>query len=149
MALVLLASVAVSAVLWWNAQFSDIRLQTTGRVAEGHVIASHYNAQLTKQRVVLVYTYSVGGVMYKARWTGYWPTENSPNALPADQYPKLFTQGHSLKVFYEPGNPANSELHRCAPESHLLLAGTTVGLGILASVYLVRIYPAWRSHIGL
>ncbi|MFO7974268.1 MAG: DUF3592 domain-containing protein [Candidatus Hydrogenedentota bacterium] len=146
-ALALLASVALSAMLWWDAQFNDIWLQTTGRVLEGRVIQSHYNAPPTKQRVQLVYAYSVGGVMYQGQWTGYWPAENSPNALPENRYGELFSNGYPLKVSYEAGNPARSELHHHAPERHFGLAGTTVGLAVAAGIYLIRVYPHWRRSV--
>ena len=144
LALLLVAAVAVSATLWWRAQFQNLWLETGGRVVEGQVVESHYNAQLTEPRVDLLYTYTVGGVVFDSRWKGFWPVEHSPNALPESRYNELFTPGHPLTVFYEAGNPSNADLHRQSNESRLILTLVTVLLVAGTCVYLLRFYPAWR-----
>lgn len=146
LALFLVACVVASAALWWRAHNHSAWLQTGGRVVEGRVVPSHYNAQPVDPRVELDYTYTAGGMVHRGRWTGFWPVENSPNALPESRYAELFTEGYPLTVYYEAGNPGKGELHRSAGEGATVLAVATVFLAAVTCVYLFRVYPSWRRE---
>lgn len=146
-AVVLLAAVVGTAVLWLRGQFEEAWLQTGGRVLDGRVVKAHYNAPVVENRIELLYSYLVDGTVYTSKWRGFWPVEKSPNALPESRHAELTAEGYPLTVFYDARNPERSDLHRVPNEHHLALMGAMIALGMLTCAYLFRVYPKWRTSL--
>jgi len=142
---VLVAAVAGTAILWWRTQFEEVWLQTGGRVLEGRVVRSHYNAPIVENRVELAYIYLVDGTAYTSDWKGFWPVDQSPNALPENRHEELTAEGYPLTVFYDARNPERSALHRVPNDHAVGLSCVTIALAVLTCAYLFRVYPRWRA----
>ncbi len=146
LALALLGFAALAVTLWWQGSGQPAHAQTDGRVVEGNVKLVHYNATDTRKKVSLTYEYSVGANAYTSSWTGFWPEDNSPNALPPDKLEDLCVKGRPLMVLYDPLSPSDSLLFQVGSGGEALRQGMAVGACVLALLYCGVLYPAWRAR---
>jgi len=146
LALALLVFAALAVTFWWQGSGQPAYAQTDGRVVEGNVKLIHYNATDMRQKVSLTYEYSVGADTYTSSWTGFWPEDNSPNALPPDKLEDLCVKGHPLRVLYNPLNPSDSSLYPVESGGEALRQGMAAGACALALLYCGVLYPAWRAR---
>ena len=144
--LALLAFAALAVTLWWQASGRPVYAQADGRVVEGNVAWVHYNATDLRQKVSVTYEYPVGADTYTSSWSGFWPEDSSPNALPSDRLQDLCVKDHPLVVLYDPESPSTSYLHPAEGGSETLRQGVAVGACVLALLYCAVLYPTWRSR---
>jgi hypothetical protein len=140
----LLILAAASATSWWQRSGRVSFARADGRVVEGRVAWTHYNSTDLREKVSVTYQYAVGSDSFTGTWTGFWPEDDSPNALPADRLREACEKDHPLVVSYDPASPSISYLHPAEGGGERLLRGIAVGSCVLALIYCVALYPAWR-----
>ena len=144
-ALALIVATIVPVTLWSRDIMSPQYRSTQGHVVECDIHATHYNASEAEVKVTITYRYTVEGIEHINTWTGLWPETGSPNALPPDELERLQTKNYPLVVFYDPANPALSELHIRDGGFQRIYGGLSVVLCGLAVLYCAVGYPAWRN----
>ena len=144
LALVLLGSAALTVTLWWQERTEPRYEEAEGHVVDGQLSWVHYNATDTRQKVSLMYEYTVGGKTCHGSWAGFWPEFGNPNALPASQLEALCTKGHALEVLYNSEDPNESYLHPPEGGQSILYGGIALGACAAALIYCGLAYPAWR-----
>ena len=133
-----------AAVAWSNAATAPDLEQTSGTIFACDIRLTHYNADSVLAKVFVDYAYTAGIGTYTGHWEGYWPSTNSPDALPPDKLDLLKSPGRTITVFYDPADPHTSLLHNAATRFSALYAFAAAITALAAFVYLVRIYPAWK-----
>ncbi len=124
---------------------------TNGMVDNAYRYGPASTALMTAQLVRVEYHYQVGGQRYADSWEGDWPNAYSPNALSAQDIGALTQPGFPLLVWYDPANPARSQLHtEYAPSNRLWRYGTLMvsfcGWALLLWAY-PRVKARWRHHV--
>jgi hypothetical protein len=145
-AALLIGLAAYSGVNCWRTRGQVGWAKAPGRTVECKIRLTHYNAERSDPKVTLDYEYDVFGTTYTGHWTGYWPSDYSPNALPQEQLGVLCNKGYILVVMYDPRDPSQSRLHDSDPGpvvASTLLAFAGAGLLVF---YCVKVYPAWKSR---
>lgn len=137
----LVLAVVVPAFLWLQADLATPWERTGGQVVEGEVIPTHYNAERYDEKVSLSYEYTVAGVPYSGRYEGFWPPAGTVNALPHDELKVLERPGYPLIVFYDPRQPARSNIHRQSSFWKNVYAVWFIAALGVTLLYLVRVYP--------
>ncbi len=140
--------VAVLAVLWWRAGGQPDWWETSGRVVHFEVRPIHYNAPDYQPKVSLTYEYSARGESFTGEWSGFWPSVESPNALPEHRLDELGQEDFDLTVFYDPDNPKQSRLHYARGDRGRLYGGLFVVGLVVTAYYYLRVYPAWKGKTG-
>jgi len=142
-----LAAIA-AALAWLNAATAPVLERTSGRIVSCDIRLIHYNAASDLPKVFVDYAYSAGIGTYTGHWEGFWPATNSPDALPPDKLDLLKSTGRTITVFYDPADPGRSFLHNSATRFPALYAFAAAAATLAAAVYVVRIYPAWKTRRG-
>ncbi len=120
--------------------------ETTGRVLRGDITPTHYNAENFYDKVHIQFEYDILGSKIIREWTGVWPHDDSPNALPDDQMNELLRSGHPLRVFYDPANPEQWRLHGGTSDLRSIYSVLVV-LSLVGSIYFgLRVYPSWKRR---
>ena len=143
-AVLLMTLAAVAVTLWWQGRRGPEYLQAEGRVLEGNAKLTHYNATDMRQKVTITYEYMAAGNTYTGSWSGFWPEDDSPNALPSDRFQELCVRGHPLVVMYDPEDPSTSILHPPGRGAEAFRQGFAMAGCALAILYCAILYPAWR-----
>lgn len=137
----LIAAVVLPAFLWLQADVISPWERTGGGVVRGEVMTTHYNAERYEQKVSVIYEYAVAGMSFSGRYEGFWPPAGTVNGLPPEELGVLEQPGYPLVVFYDPSEPARSNLHSQSTfRKNIYAIWFLIALG-LALLYLIRIYP--------
>ena len=144
-ALLLVALAVVPAGLWWQRNTRPDYSKTAGRVKECEIRLTHYNATNLLKKVRMTYTYGVGAGTLTGTWEGYWPSADSPNALPQNKLDDLRTKDYPLVVLYDPADPRKSRLHYPNTGPHTMYGVVALAAALGAVVYLAAGYPMWKE----
>lgn len=144
---VCLAAVAVLFLaLSWRSNNTPTWLNVEGVVVECNVDRSQYHVVDTPYNVRLTYEYVVGNTKYTGGWSGNWPMNNSPNALPPQRIFELERPGHPLQIACNPADYSLNRLHG-QPEKRGVAYTVMAILGCIALfLYSAKIYPQWKTH---
>lgn len=145
-ALILIVLALICTTAWWRDVNEPEWGESEGRILTCNIHETHYNAQDYRPKVTMEYEYSVGSQEYTGSFTGFWPAVGNANALPTDRFNELTDKSFGLLVFYEPGNPANSKLDVVGANNEFWLGGAALASLVLAVLYYVKVYPAWRAR---
>ena len=118
--------------------------EAPGYVTSGTRESVHYNAQPNEQKVTITFEYIVDGLNYDGRWSGFWPSLGSYNAVDPDNINSLLSGNVPITVMYDPEDPSVYQIH---PESSLgwIVLMFLFGAGCVATfVYATVIYPRLR-----
>lgn len=143
-AALLSAVTLVFATAWWRDVNEVEWEETEGRILTCEIQNIHYNAQDYRQKVTMMYEYSVGTESYMGSFAGLWPAVGNVNALTKDRFNELTDKTFGLTVFYEPDNPGSSRLHVAGADNELWLGCASIAALVFTILYCVKVYPAWR-----
>ncbi|NIA15765.1 MAG: DUF3592 domain-containing protein [Nitrospiraceae bacterium] len=143
--MLLVGLAVVPAMLWCQRNTRPEYKKTEGRVKNCEIRLTHYNADNMLSKVKLTYTYSAGPATMTGVWEGYWPSAESPNALPQNKLDLLRTENYPLVVLYDPADPSKSRLHYPGAVPHTMygVVALTAALGVV--LYLATGYPMWKK----
>lgn len=144
---VLLAGVTVAfLVLSWRSRNETAWLTVKGEVVRCQVDRGQYHVVDTPYNVRLSYKYDVGGTTFTGKWSGYWPVNHSPNALPPLRVSELEQPGYLLQIACNPDNASDSRVHG-PPEGRGLVYDIVAILGCIGLyLYSAKIYPRWKTR---
>lgn len=145
-AIVLMVAALTSLSLWWASGIFISWKVTQGEILSARIESTHANSQNYPTKVSVAYRYDVNGAVLTSTWEGFWPSAQSPNALPPAGLGVLTQRGHRLTVLYDMHNPRISRLHYTSQDHQLFYALLSAVLLGTVMLYGLRIYPVWRNY---
>jgi hypothetical protein len=143
-----LALATAFVTMWWQEDHAPAYWRSDGRVIEGKVVLTHYNSTDLRSKVSITYEYMAEGATYTKSWSGFWPDDNSPNALPENRINELCEKGHPLIVLYDRQNPSEGILHPVGSGGVAIRQAMAVVSCVWALAYCVVLYPTWRLRFA-